>query len=312
MPTVPEARTEADVAHAVAKLLRVPDRYRVFEVSAEDARAGYPVDEALLTALRDAGLPSRGAGAEARFDALDLQNVALSLRLNTPWFASMRWWASSLTTSRENDEVGYRVGVRSRCAECAGAGGGCPVVLAPELLRAAHATDDPAEAAAARVDLRAVVRLPGRPPAFAPPVADVLRLADPLEWHLLPDALVTDLGFLRGTGLADCRLAAHYLHREAQAAGVPVRRAFGLIVTVPFSATHHWVEFEVDGRWLPADPLLLASMARWGVLDGARWPPTTSPLGMMWRIGEWGVHLARHHAAPAHTTLPTTRLTPAR
>jgi hypothetical protein len=291
----------AAMTHAIEKVRRVPDRHRAFTVSPDQAQQLFRVDLDVLAQALDTGLPSRGRGTDVRLDPLDLRNLAISLGLNTPWSTAMSWWVSALDAARADAIRTCRIGVCSRCRRCT-RDSACTVSVSPQLLQAARRVEP---APGARADLYATVRLAGAPEAFPPEVAAVLRSADPIEWHLIPDALITDVGFLRDTGLSDCRLMARHLRDEAHRHGLRTRPAFGLIVTAPFSREHTWVEFDVDGRWLPADPLLFNSMARWGHLDPAWWPPTMSPLGTMWRIGEASVPLVTHDGLDAVCSLPT-------
>jgi hypothetical protein len=291
----------AQLAYAVEKINRVPDRYRVYSESPDVALTMYRIDADLLAQSLDLGLPSRGAGADLRLDPLDLRNLAISLHLRVPWFVVMRWWSSALAQARVNTSRVYRVGISSRCGECASSGD-CSFNTAPELLDAADTVEFAADS---DVDLSAIVRLDGTATELPPDIAEVLRLADPIEWHVLPHALATDVAFLKGTGLADCRTMAHYLCDEASRRGLPARTAFGLLMTVPFSSEHQWVEFNTDGRWLPADPLLLNSLARWRYLDPAAWPSTTSLSGAVWRISEGYLPLALHGRLAVDSTLPT-------
>ncbi|MDT0266596.1 hypothetical protein RM844_09850 [Streptomyces sp. DSM 44915] len=296
--------SEAELTRLLAKVRRVPDRHRVFTETPRAARRTYRVGDELLARLLDLGLPSRYVGDELRLDPLDLRNVAIALRLNAPWFVAMRWWAAALRESRDRRSATYRLDVHTRCPDC-GRDGGC-VASASAHLTAAAAEVRPRPGG--RADLAVTVRLTGRPEPLPEPVAEVTRVADGVEWHLLPYALDRDLGFLRETGLADCRLMAHHLHREARRRGLTSRRCHGLIVCSPFSRPHDWVEFEVAGRWLPADPLLMTSMAAWGYLDPAEWPPHTAPSGTLWRVADEEVPLVTHGDRPAWLTLPTTRL----
>lgn len=292
------------LAHAIAKINRVPDRYRVFSESPGVAREVYRIDAALLAKALELGLPGRGGGANLRLDPLDLRNLAISLHLKVPWFMAMRWWATALERARTCTARSYRIGIASRCVHCTADDHG-PFDTAPQLADAAHAVESSPDPA---VDMYATVRLAGSPGALPSDIAELLRPADRVEWHLLPHALVADVGFLDETGLSDCRLMAYYLCEEARRHGLRARTAFGLFVTFPFSSEHQWVEFEVDGRWVPADPLLFNSLARWGYLDPAGWPPTTSLEGTVWRISATYLPLVLHGDVPADSALPTTRL----
>lgn len=289
---------DEDVTQAVAAIRLVPDRYRVFREPVGVVRSRYRIDPATLTRALSLGLPSTGTGADLRFDQLDLRNLVISLRLNAPWFVAMRWWASALLQRADEAPCAYQVAVVGQCEQCPN----CVVDVAPEVLAAAS---DVGRAMRGDAHVALTVRLAGKPVGFPADVVDVLRLAAPVRWHLVPNALAEDVAFLKDTGLADCRLMARYLWQEARDRGMAVRRAYGLVLTVPFSMTHDWVEFNVDDQWLPADPLLLTSMARWGYLDPHEWPPTTSPWGTLWRVAERTVPLVRHNGTPARWTLPT-------
>jgi hypothetical protein len=289
----------AELAYSVEKINRVPDRYRRYTESRDVASRLYRIDPDLLAQLLDLGLPSKGSGADLRLDPLDLRNLAISLRRKVSWFVVMRWWSAALELARTNTSRVYQLGVCSRCGDCAG--GDCTVDAAPELVAAADAVEPAADA---EVDFTATVRLEGSAAEFPPHIADILHLADPVEWHVVPSALATDVGFLRTTGLSDCRAIARYLCDEGRRRGLHTRISFGLLMTVPFANRHQWVEFKVDGAWLPADPLLLNSMARWGYLDPAVWPPTTSLSGAVWRISEDYVPMAWHGRVAVDSTLP--------
>lgn len=295
-------RPAADLAYAVEKINRVPNRHRVYDESPEVARTRYRIDADLLAQVLDLGLPSQGNGVDMRLDALDLRNLAISLRLNVPWFVVMRWWASALKDARAGVSRAYRIGLASRCRHCPHSDT-CIVSTSAEVIAAA---EEVTPSSVPPVDLYARCRLTGSATTMPAEVAEVLRLADPVEWHQLPVALATDVGFLRDTRLADCRSMTHNIHQEALRRDLRARTAFGLIVTSPFSSEHQWVEFDVDGTWLPADPLLINSMARWGFLDAAEWPSTTSLSGLTWRISQVQVPLVMHDAFIAEATLPTT------
>lgn len=119
-------------------------------------------------------------------------------------------------------------------------------------------------------------------PAFAPLVA----AATALRFHVLPAALSADLGFLRATGLADCRLATRHLTGLGAGAGLGVRPVEGRFVATPYAVWHTWVDFRTDDGWLAADPFLLGAFDRWGIIDGAQWPADRSPHGLLRPLAE--------------------------
>jgi hypothetical protein len=299
------SRADSDITYVVEKVLRVPDRHREFSESADDARRVYRIDQPLLARLLDLGLPCRGRGRDARFDALDLKNIVLSLHLPAPHYLMMRLLPAALTAVAAGTEVAYRIGIRSQCWN-ANACHSCAVEYSPVLDTADAVLDrtpqDPT------IDIGMTVRVRYEVANIPAPFTELLDQLAPVEWHHLPTALAADISFLRDARLADCRLASKYLYEEAQRRELPARRSFGLIVTTPFSGTHQWTEFFVDGRWLPADPLFLTALAQWGFLDPAEWPPTRSPAGMLWQVGPEYVPIALHNGSPVRVTFPTKRI----
>ncbi|MGW2541427.1 hypothetical protein ACWC5I_11265, partial [Kitasatospora sp. NPDC001574] len=96
----------ATLRAVVDRIVRVPDRFRSFTSTAADAARHFGIDEGLLTALTDEGLPCGGAGGAGRagvpggsggaggvrYDQLDLANASLSLTLPSARFMAMRGW----------------------------------------------------------------------------------------------------------------------------------------------------------------------------------------------------------------------------
>lgn len=295
---------EPDVARAVDKVLRVPDRYRKFTARGAQVGKLYRIDATLLEHLCDLGLPVRGPADERLFDPFDLTNIALSLRLPTPRYVAMRWWPETLAASEHGASTRFDIAVRSQCHDAASCGD-CAVSLSPLLIKAAP---DLELAPHPSLDARFRLELCATPTVLPEPFVELMAPLSAVEWHLLPVELSYDLGFMHHTQLADCILASTYLTGTATAQGLRARTSFGLLVATPFSATHYWAEFYHDGEWLPADPLLLASLARWGLLNAAQWPVQLSPRGMFWRIHDGDTPLVSHNGSPAKIILPTTRL----
>jgi hypothetical protein len=288
--------TATGVPAVVADIRLVPDAHRVFDVDAGNAHRLHGVDAALLAQLTEAGLPHRGSGAGRRYDMLDLVNAGLALRLPAPRILAMRRWPRTLAA--RDRAARYRLEVRPECSGAAHAGP-CRFTAAPEIAAAAAASG-PADVLTVSVTMR-----PPAPAALPAPVVDLLAPCARLRYHVLPDGLVDDLGFVTETGLADCRSAARLLARDAGRAGVPHRRSFGLFVSSPYSGPHEWVEFEVDGRWEAADPLLLTSLARWGLVDPQEWPWSRPITHALWRAGPAAVPLAHDHGEAVHASILT-------
>jgi hypothetical protein len=134
----------------------------------------------------------------------------------------------------------------------------------------------------------------------------ISELAESVRFHLLPRSLQQDLSFLRETGLADCRLAALFLATEASGRGARVRKAEGLILGRPYASWHAWIEVDVHGRWIAADPFFLRTLAGWGVIDCRIWPPNRSPHPLLWHLHGDYVPLLRRNGVP----LPPDAVTP--
>lgn len=292
-----------EIGRVIDRTHRVPDSYRRFTATPALAHRLYRIDGELLGALADGGLRSCGTALGARYDELDLANVAISLRLPAPVFLAMRWWPANLRLISGTSST-YVVGFRSRCS-----GGNCRTCaksFAPELSNSgASFTETPGDLL---TDASATITTALQPVPLPRQVCDLFAGFDCVEWHLLPAELARDIGFIRAARLADCRLSSYYLYRLAMERGIAARTSFGLFVSVPFSAFHYWTEFRVKDRWLPADPLLIRSLERWKLLQPGEWPETTSPSGVLWRLNSRNVPLAWHDGRPARVTMPTAKV----
>lgn len=274
----------------VQRLIRVPSRYRRFEIPAEDVERVHRFDPALIERLLDLGLPHGGSASARRFDLLDVENIGIELQLPCPRWNAMRWWSRALPTQVV---PGPRTLDLTLGADCPTPREehDCEVVLYPGTVQRGQPD-----------------RVVARPPAdyrlslttewivhhfeepFSPLIAEVL----PLIYHRLPQQLTTDLGFVRETGLANCRVASDFLIDAAARRELPVRPSAGLFLASPFAVRHWWVEFLDRGRWLAADPFLLNAFARWGVVDPAVWPANRSPSGVLWELADPADPIASH------------------
>lgn len=286
----------------VDRVRRVPDRYREFRVSPERAEWLHRLGRELLDELTDAGLPCRGSSRDRRYDDRDLSNVSLALRLPSARYLAMRGWAGSLKSPPSDDDL-HEVEITGRPPETA--------VDAPRFSPSALLRSLPtfSEVGNGRYRLRLA------PDRRESPVCDVLGalvapVAD-LWFHVLPDELREDLGFLRETGLADCNLAAKFVVERAEAHGMSARRAFGFFLAVPYSIDHVWAEVRVDDSWYGFDPHLLNTLVELGLLSGREWPMRRS-IGQSTRrlaftedplvtVAGAGVELSMPtHVVPAH------------
>jgi len=249
---------------AVEMVLLVPDEHREFDQSTDRTRRYHGIGEPLLTELIDLGLPYRGKGDGRVFDRLDLENIGLALGLSCPRRSAMRWWSRSFVTApwaRFEVDLPTGTGWTTHHRD----------------VTAVRVTD---------AGQTASIRLNASEFLFGPPYADLLEYMRDAEFHLLPRSLSSDLGFFRETRLANCGLSALYLSETAHESGLHARAAHGFLVAAPFSIEHAWINLQVDGNWIAADPLLLQACAKWGVCDPVRWPLNRSPRGFLWQVDE--------------------------
>jgi hypothetical protein len=282
-------------AAAVARVLRVPNKYRRFTVHKSAVADLYGTSEEFLAQLLDFGLPCHGG----KFDRLDLDNIGLALRLPCARNKAMRWWSRSLIQSRVRP-LADMVRVQARCP-LPGHPGDCDFALAAELADSliAQEQQDPS---AVWFTIR--VSLTSSTWTFGSPFSDLFKRVLPLEFHLLPWPLDEDLGFLASTGLAECQLATMFLVSEAAELGLPVRAARGIFVANPYPVEHSWIECRVDDdRWVAADPFLLNAFRRWGIIDDPEWTIDSSMQSVLWRTGAPSGHLVTHAGDPAHYLL---------
>jgi hypothetical protein len=277
---------------AMARVLRVPDRYRRFTVQRSELARRHGISDAILVQLLHLGLPCR----DGKFDRLDLDNIGLALRLPCSRNTAMRWWSRSLRESSIKPPADTLL-MRAQCP-APGHSGECGFALAPEL---ADALVSQGRQAPSGAWFKLCVSLKAPLWVFGPPFTELFEQVLPLQFHLIPPVLANDLDFLTSTGLADCELATAFLVNQAAELGLQVRAASGIFVARPYPVEHCWIECRVDdGRWLAADPFLINALRRWGIIDGPEWSADWSLQSVLWRTGTAFGHLVMHgdRAAP--------------
>lgn len=267
------------VMSALERVLRVPDAHRRFTETAASLARLHQINGDLLGTLLDGGLPHRGTGDERTFDRLDLENIALSVGVGPRWRA-MRWWSSALSAHDPGRDHRHRIKLTAFCPE-PGHPGACDFVIDARLVEAIH----PAPVWEAAPGSYAFdVCTVGRRWFFGEPYKVLMEAATTLVFHVLPPSLRGDLGFLRDTGLANCRLATPYLAELGEELGLRVRAVRGLFVAAPYSVRHSWIDIKTEQGWFAADPFLIGAFHRWGIVDRDRWPANRSPHGLLWPL----------------------------
>ncbi|MER5352910.1 transglutaminase domain-containing protein [Kitasatospora sp. NPDC002551] len=276
----------------------MPDRYREFRQDGRQAAREHGIGPALIEELGEAGLPSQVRDGVGYFDRVDLANIALALRLPNARTLAMRGWAKSLRTASGAAAGTFEVEVRAHCPQ-PGHPGECEYTRS-EALRSLDGYTPAAVPTLGQLRHRATAtESTGRLPEA---VAGLLR---PLHFHLLPEPLRADLGFLAETGLADCDLAALYLTREAGRLGLAARYGFGFFLAAPYSIIHAWTEVLDGGEWHAFDPHLLNLLGDWSLLDPEEWPSHRSIGSCTARVSNHHLWLTTHHGACAPLSLAT-------
>lgn len=271
-----------DLERTIEIVRRVPDRYRRYTVSKARARAFFRIPPQALQDLLDLGLP-HGADLDGPlFDEHDMRSIVLLLRLPSPQRTALTTMADALDAGAAGTRAHHTVNIQARCP--GPHENSCEFNLVDPVR---HSPDVVGIRVAGGHQFTVDLRLPTPPPtifAFTPEQEQLVREVSAIEFFHVPFDLNSDLGFLAEARLADCRLATHFLQHRARELGIPVRQATGLFLSRPFANRHFWIEFQDQGRWLPADPFFLMVLHRWGVLDETRWPPNRSPLGAFWKL----------------------------
>jgi hypothetical protein len=283
----------------IERLRLIPDTERSFDVDLRGAEQTFAVEPPLAHALAARDLPHAvdPDDGELRFCVTDLHYVGLKLDLPMTHRTAMRLWAAALTEATTCE----RTHVEIRCSPYAQPGTEVDVLVPPGVWE--HATMAPNRRATAYE-----VELAGRWPAFDPRLHELLHEVGALDFCLLPGGLYASAAFARATGLSDCGAASVLLAEECERLGIAARPAYGLLLARPYATDHHWTDVEVDGSWVPADPLLLTLLAAHTELDGADWPPTRSAGAVLLRLAERQTPLVRAAGEPLEASFLVKRL----
>ncbi|MFJ5309586.1 transglutaminase domain-containing protein [Streptomyces sp. NPDC088350] len=238
------------------------------------------MNDELIDILLGAGFPSEGRGKGVIFDPLDLENVGLDLRLPSASRAATSLWARSFRRPSRLATANCSVQMSWSCPT-PGHDGDCDFAISPRI-------GDQAEAAVnngrSTWQTSLEVQLLNDEYLFRGEFSVLVQESQRLHFHRLTPELAEDMEFLREHRIADCLSASIYLAEVAAELGLVVRQASGYFVGAPFLVPHTWLEVNVNGRWIAADPYFLQTLGRWGVVDAESWPPDRSPRNVLWRV----------------------------
>lgn len=270
----------------VERLTRIPDSFRDFSVTPTGARKVHGIAADLLIRLTDLGLPVGSTVSAPLYDEIDLANITVALILPSPRMMAMRGWSQAIKTAANTIPTKYFLTIKCNCARDTHEGQ-CTVETAPQLRTL------PSFSVSEGGEITLSRQVSGEMAAVYPEAAELTGLLRSIHFQLLPSSLSRDLGFLRETGLADCRLAAKYLVKQAKNFGLAARSSAGLLVAVPYSTPHFWLDLKLGGSWAPFDPHLLNLLTSKGLLPPRDWPPFRSIGDAVWRMGEEDFQIAR-------------------
>ncbi|REH36375.1 hypothetical protein BCF44_116245 [Kutzneria buriramensis] len=258
----------------------VPEWCRTYSASRDDALNVYGMDDGLIEAFLDLGLPRQGRGRRLAFDPLDLENIGLDLRLPSASRTAMLLWARSFKDPDRLAKATCGIQLSWSCPD-PGHEGDCVFSVSPRI-RDQVAAAAGLEAATWRASIE--VELSNSDRVIGHPFPLLVQEAENLRFHRIIPELAEDPGFLHETGLADCRSANTHLAGLAIQHGLAARQASGYFVGSPFLVAHVWLEVDVNGHWVAADPFFLKTLGEWGVVDPDGWPPSRSPRNVLWRL----------------------------
>src|SRR5438067_2342852 len=190
------------------------------------------------------GLPHTISDGDLRFTTTDLHYVGFRLGCATTHLGVLQMWASGLKAAADAQWATLEV----RCAPNAPQNTSVEVLVRPgQRVRGTIG----ANRTAASTRVSPVRQWPAVSPSLEDPAMDVASL----DFCWLPDSLSGDVDFTWQTRLSDCGNAALLLAMECARLGIVSRTAYGLLLAVPFSTPHTWVEIRAGDRWIPLDPL---------------------------------------------------------
>jgi hypothetical protein len=278
----------------VERLRAIPDDCRDFVIDASHAERDFGIDAGLMRKLISQGMPYVRNNDGPCFTAMDLHYVGVRLGCAEIYLDAMHRWADALTVSTASDMVEVEVRYIAYASP-----GTAIRVLEPHGWETVTLGQD-------RAATTVTTTIAGQWPSLDHTLDALLTEIASLDFCRLPDSLATNTDFIRETRLADCAGASKLLVEECRSRGVRARTAYGLLLACPYSTTHNWAEIEVGQDWVPADPLLLALLARYASLDTTAWPATRAPGGVLLRLAEESTPLSFADGRAVDTTFLTT------
>ena len=251
------------ILRCIRFLRQIPDELRTFAADELSASA-LGLDSITTNLARTAGMPYRIREGVVRYEASDLINLSLECANRSPHRTMFEWMLreeSILTRTAGTTKA--HVGVISAA---------CPLALEGECDWWSNTTSGPQKLRLKEeqnwdthnVEVRHIYHYKHFPHVAQGVLRQLLEESENIHFLIMPDT-ATSKNSLSGRGVADCRLAVAELAKRASNLGLEFRVSYGQVTCPPIAFNHHWLEFAVDGRWLPFDPVLVRALTRWKV-----------------------------------------------
>jgi hypothetical protein len=257
----------------LTQLTGIPRQARAFTVSKQEAAGRMRISPALLSRLEALSLADWRDG-EMYFDILDLSNIQYQLGGGQLTIGLLRLWPKMLNALPDPGPVAFEIGFGATCPEPSHQGSCDFSVVLPDG-RCHQASDPPPHG-----DALAWMRLerPTRWPELPLAAKDIIDEMRSFRFALMPRRVRWDeIAFARKTGMTDCATFAQLFTEEGIRRGLSMRVSSGPLIAPPLAVRHIWAEVEVDGVWVPTDPLLINTLVSRGRLDPESWPAHRSP-----------------------------------
>jgi hypothetical protein len=232
------------IDNILSKLALIPKQYRCFSVDSEIAERHYGIQTILLAKLISCDLPLQKCGATTYFDPFDLANISLHLSLPSVQRFAMRTWSRTLQQADTIQQLEAEITIQPLLE---GTRSKVPINTIRVMLEDGHlSTPDH--------------------------IRHLLKEFSAFQFYMLPERCRWNMSFISQNKICECGGASKLLLHQARERGIDARQCFGLLIAEPYSTGHYWVEFHLNGKWIPFDPLLISLLHTTTKLPPDKWP----------------------------------------
>lgn len=230
--------TSREFRHALELISRIPSALKSFDATDSSARSLGLTEEALEEAASLGMAHHVSSEGSIEWDDQDLRTLAIWTEQRTARRSAMKLWLRTLDRLRPQAEF----------------------IVEP------HASAACPSAAIDYVETRGLFS--PRPALMSARVRDFLAQFTDVEFVHLTAAARADEVLLFEERIADCYSFTRHVAPIAAESGLNARASWGVIASVPFSSPHSWIEFQIDGLWVPADIHMASALRAWSLVPG--------------------------------------------